>query len=126
MRYQKRITHAALITMIVISAAGILGWVRSYADTPRVLRENPDSFIRSRMNECFANGGRNNCYRDIARELLERLSPKEILASFEAQESSPDVLGMLSRYRPRADVCYGLQPLAIATPVRYTVRARTD
>ena len=91
MRYQKRITHAALITMIVISAAGILGWVRSYADTPRVLRENPDSFIRSRMNECFANGGRNNCYRDIARELLARLSPKEILASFEAQESSPEI-----------------------------------
>lgn len=89
-KYPKVIFYLAMIVLIGISAANISLRNRSGAELQTSLK-NSDFSIRSRMSACFQNGGRNHCYRDVADTLLSWLSPKEILASFERQESYPEI-----------------------------------
>lgn len=81
---------AALILAIGMSAVDV--WRHEHVSVLlQATSQSPDSVIRNRMKMCFQNGGRNHCYRDAAEAFLGLVSPKEIMASLEAQESYPEI-----------------------------------
>ena len=51
-----------------------------------VLSEEEALIIRSEMKDCYDQGGREGCYKQVANSLLEKFQPREILISFEENE----------------------------------------